>query len=165
MKGSLGSNGYATCKQITQTGGMIWPYISANVWFPLSAATGTSTKNMKCCPSCWIRQRNTATYLPLKGTVQDVEYDATYYVVEGTVSASAGYILETTYKNGTQSNASDTPSNAAVGDGGTITIINTETAGAQLPATGGPGTVLYKLFGSLLILSAALLLLRRRRAG
>lgn len=37
------------------------------------------------------------------------------------------------------------------------------TSGYELPSTGGPGTALYTILGSLLILGAAFLLLRRRR--
>lgn len=44
----------------------------------------------------------------------------------------------------------------------TYTLTVTNSAGYELPSTGGPGTLGYTLTGALLILAAALLLLRRR---
>ena len=90
-------------------------------------------------------------------------------MVETGAAADAGYVLATTYSNATSSPETDTTASAngadkAVNtDGGLITIINTETAGVELPSTGGPGTVLYTASGLTLLLGAALFLLLRRR--
>ena len=45
---------------------------------------------------------------------------------------------------------------------GTVTFTVENTPGAKLPATGGPGTTLFYVIGSLLTLLAAALLLRRK---
>ena len=47
-----------------------------------------------------------------------------------------------------------------VGDGGTI---KNNQIGRELPSTGGMGTSLYTLLGSIMILGAGFLLWRRRR--
>lgn len=49
------------------------------------------------------------------------------------------------------------------GAGNGEVIINQETGGYELPSTGGPGTRLFTLLGSVLILGAGVLLWRRRR--
>ena len=46
---------------------------------------------------------------------------------------------------------------------GTITINNQSIATYELPSTGGPGTRLFTILGSILILGAGVLLWRRRR--
>ena len=43
------------------------------------------------------------------------------------------------------------------------TLIVTNSAGYELPSTGGPGTRAYTILGSILILGAGVLLWRRRR--
>ena len=98
-------------------------------------------------------------------TATTVTYNASYYVKETSAAADAGYVLAAeTYKlnNGEPvSNANDA---VATANGDKITIINTETAGVELPATGGPGTALYTVTGLTLTLGAALwLILRRKR--
>ena len=55
-----------------------------------------------------------------------------------------------------------TGENVSVDDDG-ITIIITNTPGAALPNTGGPGTRLFTILGSIMILGAGILLWRRRR--
>lgn len=98
-------------------------------------------------------------------TATTVTYNASYYVVETPEAADAGYVLVTTYS--TQSsgtNAVSSGKGAAVNtNGATITIINTETPGVELPATGGPGTAVYTATGLTLTLGAALWLILSRR--
>ena len=49
-------------------------------------------------------------------------------------------------------------------DTGTISLITiTNNPGVALPSTGGPGTRLFTILGSILILGAGVLLWRRRR--
>ena len=96
-----------------------------------------------------------------------------YYLVEN--SAPAGYILlaepveiivtgsGVTYN---QSNSSLSQSGNGISheketDPYTLTVINN--AGYELPSTGGPGTRLFTILGSILILGAGVLLWRRRR--
>ena len=55
-----------------------------------------------------------------------------------------------------------TGDNVSVDEDG-ITIIITNEPGAALPNTGGPGTRLFTILGSILILGAGVLLWRRRR--
>ena len=89
--------------------------------------------------------------------------DASYYVVETGAAADAGYILSTTYSNGTTVDA-DGSAVTVDANGSTITIINTETAGVELPSTGGPGTILYTTAGlGLMALAILALLLTRRK--
>ena len=45
----------------------------------------------------------------------------------------------------------------------TVTAVNTYTAGVELPATGGPGTLMYTIGGLAMILLAGVLLLSRRK--
>ena len=51
------------------------------------------------------------------------------------------------------------------GDGLTWTVTVTNYAGYELPATGGPGTRLFTILGSMLILGAGLMLQRKRKIG
>ena len=46
---------------------------------------------------------------------------------------------------------------------GTVAITNEYVAGAELPSTGGPGTLLYTATGLTLLLGASLWLLLRRK--
>ena len=100
--------------------------------------------------------------LPKTVTREGVTCNASYYVVETGAAADAGYILSTMYSDGITENA-DGSAVAVNTNNSTITIINTETAGAILPATGGPGTAAWYLGGSLLVLAALALFLRRRQ--
>ncbi|MDY6335039.1 MAG: LPXTG cell wall anchor domain-containing protein [Lachnospiraceae bacterium] len=53
--------------------------------------------------------------------------------------------------------------NMVNGAGNGEVIINQETGGYELPSTGGPGTRLFTILGSILILLSGTLLWRRRR--
>ena len=84
------------------------------------------------------------------------ETDGKYtYYVEETNSQLTGY-LAPSYTN----TIAPTGATAAY-DGGTI--INKQEGGYELPSTGGPGTRLFTILGSILILGAGVLLWRRRR--
>ena len=93
--------------------------------------------------------------------------NGTYTLKE--VSAPAGYLLTDSGKtfiaeNGVIKNADGT---AHANEGGTqsnpIAYKVENEAGAALPNTGGPGTRLFSILGSILILGAGVLLWRRRR--
>ncbi|MBQ1302760.1 MAG: LPXTG cell wall anchor domain-containing protein, partial [Firmicutes bacterium] len=58
-----------------------------------------------------------------------------------------------------------TEGSAYVDENNNITLIITNTPGAELPSTGGPGTHLFTIFGSILILGAGILLWRRRKTA
>ena len=96
------------------------------------------------------------------GSQTTVTYNASYYVVEEPEAAEAGYVLTTAYR---ADNGAETTAEGAVvsTDDATITIINTETAGVELPSTGGSGTAVYTVTGLTLTLGAALWLMLRRR--
>ena len=67
-----------------------------------------------------------------------------------------GYNVEATYSPGDgKATAAATP--------GTVTIRNEYTAGVELPATGGPGTLIYTVAGLMLITLAGVLLVARKR--
>ena len=84
------------------------------------------------------------------------ETDGKYtYYVEETNSQLTGY-LAPSYTN----TSAPTGATAAY-DGGTI--INKQEGGYELPSTGGPGTRLFTILGSILIAGAGVLLWRRRR--
>jgi LPXTG-motif cell wall-anchored protein len=59
--------------------------------------------------------------------------------------------------------ASTSGEGVSVSPDGTVTITVTNTLGKELPHTGGPGTRLFTILGSILILGAGVLLWRRRR--
>ena len=97
-----------------------------------------------------------------------------YYLVED--SAPAGYIpltdpvvitvASTTGVSYKQSDSSLSQSGNGVNhdpESDVYTLTVTNNAGYELPSTGGPGTRLFTILGSLLILGAGVLLLRRRR--
>jgi LPXTG-motif cell wall-anchored protein len=95
-----------------------------------------------------------------------------YYLVE--TKAPAGYILlsdpvEITVKDTgvlyEQITNSLSSSNAGVSGDNVqgYTLVVTNNAGYELPSTGGPGTRLYTILGSILIFGAGVLLWRRRR--
>ena len=48
-------------------------------------------------------------------------------------------------------------------DSGVHTLLITNTAGVELPHTGGPGTAMFYILGSLLTLGSAVILISRRR--
>ena len=100
-----------------------------------------------------------------EGATTTIAYNASYYVEEDPVpAADAGYVLATTYsnENGAANPAADA-SSKALNAGGTITIINTETAGVELPSTGGPGNVAYTAAGLSMMTIALWMILRRRK--
>ena len=87
--------------------------------------------------------------------------ELTYYVVEETVEGynEPIYAFDT---NGTitiEPDSDPTKDKAVNRD----YIINTPEGGYELPQTGGPGTRLFTILGSILILGAGVLLWRRRR--
>ncbi len=94
--------------------------------------------------------------------------DGTYRLYE--VYVPAGYIntlpyIEFDVSNGTVTcSMADDEEKVGFDGTGTISLITiTNTPGVQLPNTGGPGTLLFTILGSMLILGAVLLLWRRRR--
>ncbi|MGX8705363.1 MAG: hypothetical protein ACSW8J_02190, partial [bacterium] len=100
-----------------------------------------------------------------KGTLMEYEY----YIIE---TAPAGWNIAS-YGNNTTAETDATPpvvveyptaEEARVKGEGTITITNSRFS-ARLPATGGPGTtIFYVLSSTLMLFAAALLLLRSHRA-
>ena len=66
-----------------------------------------------------------------------------------------------TVKN--ESDPAEASSTYLIGEDGKLTINNTTIYSVALPSTGGPGTRLYTILGSILILGAGVLLWRRRR--
>ena len=98
------------------------------------------------------------TDLPKNGTIGSKTGAYTYFVTEDTVT---GY-RPATYSNPSTSSTDDRiPSNDEAYNGGKI--INTPESSYELPSTGGPGTRLFSILGSILILGAGVLLWRRRR--
>ena len=86
-----------------------------------------------------------------------------YVILDNDVYFSVGFDdsgkvkLTLTDETGTGPNTN----NSASADGTTITVENTP--GAALPNTGGPGTRLFRILGSILIAGAGVLLWRRKR--
>ena len=98
-----------------------------------------------------------------EGETTSVSYNPiSYYVVETDAAADPGYVLTAAYR--ADNDAETTAEGAAISTNeAKITIINTETAGAILPSTGGSGILPYALTGLALLLGAALFLLLRRK--
>lgn len=99
---------------------------------------------------------------------RQVTYHASYYVIEEAVQADAGYVLETKYSNDANASADESASKNGAEksvntNGSTITIIKTETACVELPATGGPGTLIFTSFGLALMILAGVLMNSRKR--
>ena len=97
--------------------------------------------------------------LPKRGKIGNDIGEYTYYATEPTAVAN--------YKDATYSNPSSTNPNVWVTSeeyaisGGKI--INRPVEAYELPSTGGPGTRLFTILGSILILGAGVLMWRRRR--
>lgn len=116
-------------------------------------------------------QTITISNLPMYERVVTTEDETTtvtyclisYYVVETDAAADAGYVLATEYSTDGGTTKTTDIGAAVNTNNATITIINTETAGVELPSTGGTGTLPYTLTGLTLLLGASLWLLRRRR--
>ena len=81
-----------------------------------------------------------------------------YYVIEAQVSGYKTPSYATSDGNGLIFTGSDVPK-ATDGQ----QIINTPEGGYELPSTGGPGTRLFTILGSILVMIAGVLLWRRRR--
>ena len=81
-----------------------------------------------------------------------------YYVTETQVNGYKAPSYATTEGNSLVFTGSDVPK-ATDGQ----QIINTPVGGYELPSTGGPGTRLFTILGSILILLSGTLLWRRRR--
>ena len=143
--------------------------------YPLPGAVFRLSMNKN---GSWVTiQENIAVAVPEGGTdatasVPDL-FDGRYKLTE--VHAPAGYIIlnQEIYfniQNGIVSLRKETGATAdaevynnmvAVGDGTMFTVQNEP--GARLPSTGGVGTTLYYVLGSLLTLAAAVLLVAKRR--
>ncbi len=88
---------------------------------------------------------------------------------DGTVLRSFRYYVEEVDTNGSVNVTYKVGSGDELGyceesnDGSAVTMINREMATYNLPATGGPGTRLFTILGSILILGAGALLWRKRR--
>jgi len=92
--------------------------------------------------------------------------EGTFYVK---VDSSGPHLLEKvitdgtlTYREATTAKVGDVTISIMEGTG-TVTFTVENTPGAALPNTGGPGTRLFTILGSILILGAGVLLWRRRR--
>ena len=75
------------------------------------------------------------------------------------------YVVETKVNGYKEPSYSDKDGNGLISVGKATTgqqIINTPEDGATLPSTGGPGTKLFTIFGTILIAGAVLLLWKRR---
>ena len=97
--------------------------------------------------------------LPKRGKIGNDIGEYTYYATEPTAVAN--------YKDATYSNPSSTNPNVwitseeyAISGG---KIINRPVEAYELPSQGGPGTRLFTILGSILILGAGVLMWRRRR--
>ena len=92
----------------------------------------------------------------IEGLAYSSETDGKYtYYVKETNSQLEGYLAPSYWNTG-----APTGGMAAYDDG---IIINKQEGGYELPSTGGPGTRLFTILGSILILGAGVLLWRRRR--
>ena len=131
-----------------------------------SAETGWETIQIPNLPMTVTREVTTGE--GDSALTASVTYHASYYVIEEAVQADAGYVLETRYSNDANASADESASKNGAEksvntNGSTITIINTETAGVELPATGGPGTLIFTSFGLALMILAGVLMISRKR--
>ena len=97
--------------------------------------------------------------IPVEGITISGLQDGSYKLVER--EAPAGYIITNNTTTFTVSAGRVTEWSLSGTEGTTLEIPNTP--GAALPNTGGPGTRLFTILGSILILGAGVLLWRRRR--
>ena len=108
----------------------------------------------------------TSTFTIGEITLNGLLLNTSYSLKE--IQSPAGYIITANdaafmlRKNGEDIEITVTGENVSVDEDG-ITIIITNTPGAALPNAGGPGTRLFTIFGSFLILGAGVLLWRKRR--
>ena len=123
------------------------------------ATSGWATETIPNLPQTVKRIVNTGE------TTSEVTYNASYYVAENNVTPDAGYVLATTYSNeaGAVNPVPEASAKTVNSDDATITIINTETPGVELPATGGRGTLVFTVSGLALMMLAGVLMISRRR--
>ena len=96
---------------------------------------------------------------------------AGYYQIEETrfpdgyikLSGNPRFKVEENANHGLEISLISNPGNLLLLEDNKLTIVVGNTPGAALPSTGGPGTRLFTILGTILILGAGVLLCRRRR--
>ena len=86
-------------------------------------------------------------------TFTEANYSVAGYTWAGTVSVNGGTAVEGTSGSST----------VAADGSAMVDFVNTYTPGVELPATGGPGTMIYTVAGLMLITLAGTLLVARKR--
>ena len=127
-------------------------------------------------PDGWIKDTTvrevdiTATYEEIPaGTYEDtdgvtVKYDAYKVLKDYTIKIEGGATSTYTITNNKADDADDAvATGATVGTTGDKTTKLNNTKGTELPSTGGIGTTLFYVTGSILVLGAAVLLISKRR--
>ena len=123
--------------------------LPSDVTLPTGVTITRTGNGTAASPYTW-----TISNLPVGTSVTFTEenYTVDGYIVASTVSVNSA--SATTGITGTV---------AAAATPGTVAITNDYTAGVELPATGGPGTMIYTVAGLMLITLAGVLMINRRK--
>ena len=147
-----------------------WP-TGATITVTMNAYTDTSQKAIDDVQVTLSADGSAAGVTPAWTATTSAEGTVTTFKVEGLPKYKDGielhyYLIETQVTGYKEPSYADKDGNGLINVGKATNgqqIINTPEGGYELPSTGGPGTRLFTILGSILILGAGVLLWRRRR--
>ena len=136
----------------------------------LAGATFTLSKNSDGTnPIALVSEGNTVYRVAKTGTVTEITTDTTgKFTIKG-LDADTYYLTETAAPAGYNKQAG--PTTIVIGENGTVSVGGVTVSevkilnqsGTELPSTGGLGTTIFYVLGSVLVVGAAVLLVTRKR--
>ena len=136
----------------------------------LAGATFTLSKNSDVTnPIALVSEGNNVYRVAKTGTVTEITTDTTgKFTIKG-LDADTYYLTETAAPAGYNKQAG--PTTIVIGENGTVSVGGVTVSevkilnqsGTELPSTGGMGTTIFYVLGSVLVVGAAVLLVTRKR--